>query len=332
MHMIGKHLHGGRCTELNSDRASIRDQAFVKEVWGAIVENRRITHEEIQNRSKIVQFTRLHLTNKRGRPALARRALGVGYDKLVARIENPGRSSTAQIKDQPVNANEGSMHEIAIVIVDNECSRRDIVIQRKASNKLQHISKTHRSYDALQYPVLFWHDMCAKIETERLEFIRHNQQKLRSGEYIHLRDVMIDDVNVDNMGKLVILPSTFTGSLRHMHEYAHDAITHKRGLPHSHNLIWFQNKIQPNQIDDIIKAEFPNPEEDPDLYSIIVKTWFMARMGPTENFAAIKSAFALYYAKYISNPDKHFPPRKTCRSPAAPRRRPRAADTERLLK
>ncbi|GBP61519.1 hypothetical protein EVAR_43990_1 [Eumeta japonica] len=45
----------------------------------------------------------------------------------------------------------------------------------------------------------------------------------------------------------------------------------KRGLPHSHNLIWFQNKIQPNQIDDIIKAEFPNSEEDPDLRGIIVK-------------------------------------------------------------
>ncbi|GBP53884.1 hypothetical protein EVAR_96562_1 [Eumeta japonica] len=33
-------------------------------------------------------------------------------------------------------------------------------------------------------------------------------------------------------------------------------------------LIWFQNKIQPNRIDDIIKAEFPNPEKDPDLYRI----------------------------------------------------------------
>ena len=295
--------------------------------------------------------------------------------------------------------NAPQTNEVAVVIVDNECSRRDIIIQRR-SNKLQRIAETHRSYDALQYPLIFWQgedgyhfniqqidpttgvetskkvsamqfyayrimtrngeynhilncrqlfqqfivDMYAKIETERLEFIRHNQRKLRSDEYIHLRDAMINDGNVDNMGKLVILPSTFTGSPRHMHEYAQDAITYvrkhgrpdlfitftcnsswveikeelqygqtasdrhdivarvfrqkqikfidaivknqifgavicwmfsiewqKRGLPHSHNLIWFQNKIQPNQIDDIIKAEFPNPEEDPDLYNIIVK-------------------------------------------------------------
>lgn len=75
--------------------------------------------------------------------------------------------------------------------------------------------------------------MYAKIETERLECIRYNQRKLRSDEYIHLRDAMMNDENVDNMGKLVNLPSTFTGSLRHMHEYAQDAITYvrKQGLP-----------------------------------------------------------------------------------------------------
>jgi len=45
----------------------------------------------------------------------------------------------------------------------------------------------------------------------------------------------------------------------------------KRGLPHSHNLIWLQEKIRPNQIDNVIRAEFSNLEEDPKLYSIIVK-------------------------------------------------------------
>lgn len=184
--------------------------------------------------------------------------------------------------------NAPQTNEVAVVIVDNEYSNRDIIIQRR-SNKLQRIAETHRSYDALQYPLIFWQgedgyhfniqqinpatgvettkkvsamqfyayrimirngeynhilncrqlfqqfivDMYAKIETERLEFIRHNQRKLRSDEYIHLKDAMINDGNVDNMGKLVILPSTFTGSPRHMHEYAQDAITYvrKHGRP-----------------------------------------------------------------------------------------------------
>ena len=41
---------------------------------------------------------------------------------------------------------------------------------------------------------------------------------------------------------------------------------HKRGLPHSHNLIWLHDKIHPTDIDKIIQAELPNPQEDPELY------------------------------------------------------------------
>ncbi|GBP51623.1 Iodotyrosine deiodinase 1 [Eumeta japonica] len=49
------------------------------------------------------------------------------------------------------------MNEVAVVIVDNECSRREIIIQRQ-SNKLKHISETQSNYDALQHPLVFWQD------------------------------------------------------------------------------------------------------------------------------------------------------------------------------
>lgn len=170
--------------------------------------------------------------------------------------------------------------------------------------------------------------MYAKIESERLLYIRLNQRKLRVEEYIRLREAIANDGNVENLGALVILPATFTGSPRHMHEYTQDAMTYvktygrpdlfitftcnpnwpeikeiltngqlpnerhdliarvfkqkqlklidvitkghvfgvprcwmctiewqKRGLPHSHNLIWLANKIQPTQIDKVISAE-----------------------------------------------------------------------------
>ena len=69
-------------------------------------------------------------------------------------------------------------------------------------------------------------DVYAKIETERLLYIRLNKTKLRSEEYIHLRDAVVNDgnVNPNKLEKMVILPATFTGSPRHMHEYAQDAI------------------------------------------------------------------------------------------------------------
>lgn len=42
-----------------------------------------------------------------------------------------------------------------------------------------------------------------------------------------------------------------------------------RGLPHSHTLIWCKEKIQPDQIDNIISAELPHPDQDPYLYDIV---------------------------------------------------------------
>lgn len=71
-------------------------------------------------------------------------------------------------------------------------------------------------------------DMYVKIETERLTYIRLNQRRLRSEEYIHLRDAINADGNVNNVGRMTILPATYIGSPRHMHEYAQDAMSYVR--------------------------------------------------------------------------------------------------------
>ncbi|XP_055584901.1 uncharacterized protein LOC129737764 [Uranotaenia lowii] len=96
-----------------------------------------------------------------------------------------------------------------------------LMIRRNVEN---HILKCRALFH--QYIV----DMYVKIESERLLYIRLNQSKLRSEEYIHLRDAINNDVNIDpnELGKAFILPATFTGSPRHMHEYAQDAMTYVR--------------------------------------------------------------------------------------------------------
>lgn len=72
-------------------------------------------------------------------------------------------------------------------------------------------------------------DMYAKIETERLQFIRHNQSKLRVEEYVHLQDAISKrDAELNEIGKMVLLPSTFTGGPRYMHERTQDAMTYVR--------------------------------------------------------------------------------------------------------
>ena len=45
--------------------------------------------------------------------------------------------------------------------------------------------------------------MYAKIESERLAFIRNNQWKLRAGNCIHLQDALRNDENIKYIGKLV---------------------------------------------------------------------------------------------------------------------------------
>lgn len=71
-------------------------------------------------------------------------------------------------------------------------------------------------------------DMYAKVESERLLFIRTHQRQLRADSYIHLRDAICNDGTqaAANVGQLCILPSSFTGSPRYMHERTQDALTY----------------------------------------------------------------------------------------------------------
>ncbi|UYV60223.1 hypothetical protein LAZ67_1000470 [Cordylochernes scorpioides] len=199
----------------------------------------------------------------------------------------------------------------------------------------------------LRYGMLtnqFWVDMYAKVESERLSFIRRNQKKLRTENYIHLQDALRADENLANIGQIVILPSSFTGGPRYLHELTQDAMTYvrsygrpqlfitftcnpqwkeiqmhlfsnnsakdrydlisrvfhlkmkkliylvtkaelfgpckcfmftiewqKRGLPHAHLLLWLTNIIRPNQIDEVIQAEIPDINLDPELHAIVMK-------------------------------------------------------------
>lgn len=51
--------------------------------------------------------------------------------------------------------NAPTIDEVAIVVVGEDLKNRDIVLHRR-NDLLQRVSETHRSYDALQYPILFW--------------------------------------------------------------------------------------------------------------------------------------------------------------------------------
>ncbi|GFY37782.1 uncharacterized protein TNIN_385821 [Trichonephila inaurata madagascariensis] len=43
----------------------------------------------------------------------------------------------------------------------------------------------------------------------------------------------------------------------------------KRGLPHAHILIWLETKILAEKIDDVIRAELPDQEVDPESFNVV---------------------------------------------------------------
>lgn len=210
--------------------------------------------------------------------------------------------------------------EVALVIVGQQFEKRDIILQSH-DNKLHRISELHRSYDALQYPLMFcrgedgysidlplrhpitkhplqdktvsaacyyayrimirsnenneihqYHslfsqylvDMYAKVETERLNYIRKHQKELRSDNYIHLKDALgRQDINIAEVGQLVVLPSSFTGGPRYMHEKTQDAMTYVRHYGRPDLFITFTcNPKWPSIADALLPSQKPHDRHD----------------------------------------------------------------------
>lgn len=124
-------------------------------------------------------------------------------------------------------------------------------------NEENHILRCRKLFH--QYVV----DMYAKIESERLNFIRFNQAKLRSEEYIHLQDAVRNDVNVNDIGRLTILPSSYIGSPRHMQQYAQDAMAYVRKYGRPDLFITFTCNPQWNDIAiNLFEGQKPTDRHD----------------------------------------------------------------------
>lgn len=87
------------------------------------------------------------------------------------------RADKRPIGEHERRFNAPQVNEVAVVMVDNESSFRDIVVQRR-SNKLERIAETHYMYDALQYPLIFWQVKMATTSIfNKLIHKQRNQQK-----------------------------------------------------------------------------------------------------------------------------------------------------------
>jgi len=70
--------------------------------------------------------------------------------------------------------------------------------------------------------------MYAKIEQSRLNYFRRHQSTIRAELYKGIQDVLnATDANINSseVGKQIILPSSFIGGPRHMHQLYQDAMS-----------------------------------------------------------------------------------------------------------
>lgn len=101
---------------------------------------------------------------------------------------------------------------------------------------------------------VFLVDVYAKIESERMQYIRNHQKELRSEQYSTLCDALASDVSASSVGKLVVLPSSFTGSPRYMNEKMQDGMCYIRKYGTADYFITFTCNPKWSEIGEVLTS------------------------------------------------------------------------------
>jgi hypothetical protein len=124
---------------------------------------------------------------------------------------------------------DGWHTNIPLILSENsgnsENSRKFVTMQQYISYYL--MMRQHNYL--LQFKRLFLQfvvDNYARIEQLRLNYLRLHQEEIRADSYIGAVDAIASDgdVSYQDIGRRIILPSSFIGSPRHMHEQYQDAM------------------------------------------------------------------------------------------------------------
>jgi hypothetical protein len=113
------------------------------------------------------------------------------------------------------------------------------------------------------------------MEAERLNFLRFNQSKLRVGKYKNLNEYFATDTEgSNNLGKRVVLPTSFVGGKRYMDALYFDgmAISAAVGFPD----LFITFTCNPNwpEIQGFLQKENLTPQDRPDIVTRVFKIKF----------------------------------------------------------
>ena len=115
--------------------------------------------------------------------------------------------------------------------------------------------------------------MWAAAEHSRLSWIFHNQDTLRADLYKGVLDALQEGLDIDSIGRKIILPATFTSGPRFMHKKMQDALALLRVFGGSDLFITFTANPAWQEITD---ALLPNQQayERPDLVARVFRLKF----------------------------------------------------------
>ncbi|KAK9676558.1 hypothetical protein RND81_11G085000 [Saponaria officinalis] len=132
-------------------------------------------------------------------------------------------------------------------------------------------------------------DCCCAIESERLWFIKNNQELFRCDVLNNICDAVTKG---DSIGQAVgqkpddrpdIIARVFKMKLKQLMKYVCTIEFQKRALPHAHILLWLkrdETELSTQFIDSIIHAEIPDNIQNPRLYETVSRYMIHGPCGP----------------------------------------------------
>ncbi|KAI2503312.1 Helitron helicase-like domain at N-terminus [Fragilaria crotonensis] len=139
-------------------------------------------------------------------------------------------------------------------------------------------------------------DCYAQVEQGRLNFIRHNQPKLRAELYQGIADAVAgeDVTNTRQLGRRIILPSSFIGSPRNMHQLCQDALAIVRRMGKPDLFITMTTNPQwPEVMENLLPGQTAN--DRPDLVARVFHLKFTDMMSDLQKRQVLGRVVAAIY-------------------------------------
>ncbi|XP_022030782.1 uncharacterized protein LOC110931708 [Helianthus annuus] len=175
---------------------------------------------------------------------------------------------------------------------ESKCTMREYFAYN-VQDRVSHFSLILNARRLLQQ---FLVDVYTMIESERLLFIRLQQNNLRSEIYENLRKLgQNGNPDMSNVGTRVLLPSSFTGGSRYMRKNYYDAMAICKWFGYPDFFITITCNPKWPEIKIFLKNTNINPEDRPDILCRLFKIKLDAIMKDLQETSLFGNALAVVY-------------------------------------